>query len=443
MLKWRARLAANCPVQYEKLVGQEELYTLSAAPAAPKARASVSRLRLVSLMLAHFLNDTYSNFLPAFLPLLQGEFALSLTLVSLLASVYTVGGALSQLLFGYLGDRVKRVDFAAVGPLITGAFMSSLGLLRSYPLVVLALLISASGTAMFHPQAASRAGRVAKNHKGLSLSLFIGAGTLGFALGPLLMALFIAHFSFSQTYWAILPLLVLGGAVYIWMRKEVTGDGRQSHSSLREIRPHIRPLLLLWATVVTRHIIILSFSTFTVILLVQKGISYLAGSMALSGFLLAGIFGGTLAGHLSDRLGRRLVIVISLGLAILLSFAAATTSGSLFFVLLLLAGMTLQASNPVILAQAQEIAPAHASIASAIVMGTGWGTAGLLLIPVGSLADHWGIATALQVVCMTAFVVYLGLGYSFYHDERFSEATSVSAKPPRSPAEQASPLDLH
>lgn len=368
-------------------------------------------------MLAHFLNDTYSNFLPAFLPLLQGKFALSLTLVGLLASVYTVGGSLSQILFGYLGDRWTWLNFAALGPLFTGLFMSSIGLLPTYPLVILALLLAASGTAMFHPQAAARAGRLSGHRKGLSLSIFIAAGTLGFALGPLLMALFITRFGFSQTYWAILPLIFLGSGLYLLMWR---GAGAHDvvQRSLRPLGAHLRPLLLLWAAVVTRHTVVLSFSTFLVILLVQTGISYLASSIALSGFLLAGVFGGTLAGHLSDRLGRRSVTVISLGLAFPLGFGAASTSGPLFFALLLLTGMMLQASNPVILAQAQEMVPTNPSIASAIVMGFGWGTAGLLLIAVGSLSDHWGMVPALQLVCASAFVIFLGLAYAFYRDER-------------------------
>ncbi len=374
-------------------------------------------------MLAHFLNDTYSNFLPAFLPLLQGKFALSLTLVGLLASVYTVGGSLSQLLFGYLGDRWTWLNFAALGPLFTGLFMSSIGLLPSYPLVVLALLMAASGTAMFHPQAAAHAGRVAGNRKGLSLSFFIAAGSLGFALGPLLMALFITSFGFSQTYWAIVPLILLGGGLYLLMQRGAH-EPDTTQRSLQSLRAHLRSLLLLWAAVVTRHTIVLSFTTFLVILLVQKGIGYLVGSLTLSGFLLAEALGGTLAGHLSDRLGRRLVTVISLGLAFPLGFGAASTSGHLFFILLLLTGMMLQASNPVILAQAQEIAPANPSIASAIVMGFGWGTAGLLLIAVGSLSDHWGIVAALQIVCASAFVIFLGLAYAFYRDERFNPGYS-------------------
>jgi FSR family fosmidomycin resistance protein-like MFS transporter len=386
-------------------------------------REKISRFQLMPLMLAHFLNDTYSNFLPAFLPLLQGKFTLSLTLVSLLASLYTVGGSLLQVLFGYLGDRWTRLNFAALGPLFTGLFMSSIGLLPAYPWVILALLMAAGGTAMFHPQAAAHAGRSAGSRKGLSLSFFIAAGSLGFALGPLLMALFITDFGFSQTYWAIMPLILLGGGLYLMMQRGV-GDHDLAQRSLQPLRAHLRPLLLLWALVVTRHTIVLSFTTFLVILLVQKGIGYVMGSLALSGFLIAEALGGMLAGHLSDRLGRRLVTVISLGLAFPLGFGAASTSGPLFFILLLLTGMMLQASNPVILAQAQEIAPANPSVASAIVMGFGWGTAGLLLIAVGSLSDHWGIVVALQIVCASAFVIFLGQAYAFYREERFNPKRS-------------------
>lgn len=380
-------------------------------------------------MLSHFLNDTYSNFLPAFLPLLQGKFGLSLTLVGLLASVYTIGSSLSQLLFGYLGDRLSRWNFVALGPLLTGLFMSSIGLWPSYLPVLLALLVAASGTAMFHPQAAARVGRWAAGRRGLTLSFFSASGTLGFALGPLLMALFIAHFGFARTYWAILPLIVVVSGLYPWMRRGSSAAATPAVAA-RPDRRQWRPLLLLWGTVVVRHTVMLSFVTFLIILLVRQGLGYVAGSVVLSGFLAAGALGGLLAGHLSDRLGRRLLIVIGLGLGFPLSFGFTVTTGPLSFALLILAGMALQSSGPVILAQAQEIAPANTNTASAVVMGLGWGTAGLLVVGVGRLADHWGILPSLQLVCSLAFVIFLGLAYALYHEERF-RAAQPSECPPK------------
>ena len=83
-----------------------------------------------------------------------------------------------------------------------------------------------------------------------------------------------------------------------------------------------------------------------------------------------------------------------------------TTSGFASFFFLLLGGAILNASNPVIVARAQELAPEQAGMASAIVMGVGWGVGGLLVSLVGVAADLWGsIEHALLISTWVAFAL--------------------------------------
>lgn len=49
------------------------------------AFAGAGALSLLGLMLAHFTNDMYANFLPVFIPLLRDKFELSFTLVAVLS----------------------------------------------------------------------------------------------------------------------------------------------------------------------------------------------------------------------------------------------------------------------------------------------------------------------------------------------------------------------
>jgi len=209
-------------------------------------------------MLAHFTNDFYANFLPVYLPLLREKFGLSLALVGLLSSTFTTAASFLQLGFGVWADRDRglRRNFALWGPLITGAFMSVVGVLPSYGLIVGALLLAALGTAMFHPQATALSGRLlaGRGRRGLAVSLFIGAGT-GAPSSP-----------------------------------EDKG---------------LKGLAVLWGLVVLRHVVLLSFLTFLVILLQGRGYGYLAGSFALVGFLLVSAPAGLLGGLLSDRPGAR------------------------------------------------------------------------------------------------------------------------------------------
>ncbi len=407
---------------------------MSQAPTSTAAStaAAVGLPTLLGLMLAHFTNDFYANFLPVYLPLLREKFGLSLALVGLLSSIFTTAASFLQLAFGVWADRDHglRRNFALWGPLVTGAFMSVVGVLPSYGLIVGALLLAALGTAMFHPQATALSGRLlaAQGRRGLAVSLFIGAGMLGFSLGPAVMAGALHRWGLEASAWALLPLIALGLGLRALLRglpalalgpgPESTPKAGYSASSPSRGGPRaeegagdkgLKGLAVLWGLVVLRHAVLLSFMTFLVILLQGRGYGYLAGSFALVGFLLVSAPAGLLGGLLSDRWGRWGVTVWSLrlGFAALLGFLFA--QGVISLALLLLGGALLSASNPVIVAHAQELLPRRSSTASALVMGVGWGVGALLIGPVGALGDVWGLERALGLTTFVAFGLTLGL----------------------------------
>ena len=372
---------------------------------------SAGTLSLVALTLAHFTNDLYANFLPSYLPVLKADLELNYTMTAVLLSTFHTLGSFFQIAFGWLADRWPSVPFALVGPLVTGAFMSLIGLLPSYAFVLIALLGASLGTAAFHPSGAAGAGQLGGARRGLSVSLFVAGGTVGFALGPALMGLIIDQWGLHMTPLALGPLALLGAGFWLLGRSRSQpprqapeaaasdGDG----FSLRDPDLPWAPLARLWGLVVLRHIVHLGVLGFVVILLENRGLDYLAGNLALFGFLLMAALGGVAGGYVSDRWGRWRVTVgaLWLGMAATLGFLA--SSGIVSLGLLLLGGGLLNASNPVIVTQAQELLPRQTGTASAVVMGFAWGVAGLLVNLVGVLADAWSsVGWALGAVTLGA-----------------------------------------
>jgi FSR family fosmidomycin resistance protein-like MFS transporter len=125
--------------------------------------------------------------------------------------------------------------------------------------------------------------------------------------------------------------------------------------------------------------------------------------------------GGTLA----DRFGGRRVILISMigSVPFLVLFVfgrgAISTAG------LFLGGLILLFTIPVNVLMAQELLPAQASTVSALMMGFGWGTAGLIFIPLtGWVSDMFSMQTAfigLIAFPLAGFLVALRLpnNYNF------------------------------
>jgi MFS transporter, FSR family, fosmidomycin resistance protein len=57
----------------------------------------------------------------------------------------------------------------------------------------------------------------------------------------------------------------------------------------------------------------------------------------------------------------------------------------------------LSGANSVVIVMAQELVPTRAGTASSLVMGLGWGVAGMVLLGLGSLAAVLGVPRALDL----------------------------------------------
>ncbi|HEY6101626.1 MAG TPA: MFS transporter [bacterium] len=359
---------------------------------------------------AHFLNDFYVAFLAPLLPLVVQKFNLSLALAGFLATVLTTSAAMSQPLFGAVADRMRRRIFVVVGPALTIAAMGLVGLAPTYPVLLMLLLLAGTGTASFHPQGASSAGQASGARLGRGLSLFVAGGELGYAIGPLVIALIVQSRGLAATWMVAIPGLV--ACVLLWRfvpsRRAVTP--MPAAGGLRaDLRDAFAPLVVLWLIVVLRSIIISSYQTFIPLLLQQRGGSIVAGGWAVFLFGGIGALGGISGGTLSDRYGRRRMLALSLILGVPMLYAFIRTSGPLAYVFLAAGGISVYLSAAVTIVMAQELLPHRASVASSIVMGLAWGTAGISLTAVGAAADMVGLEGALTWTLTLAVVALVAI----------------------------------
>lgn len=114
--------------------------------------------------------------------------------------------------------------------------------------------------------------------------------------------------------------------------------------------------------------------------------------------LATGALGGLIGGYISDRYGRKPLIVVSLALSALLFYGFLYTGGALSFILLSLGGMTLLSSFSVTVAAAQEVIPENKALASGLSLGFAIGMGGLAVTPVGKFADIFGVDAAVKLV---------------------------------------------
>jgi FSR family fosmidomycin resistance protein-like MFS transporter len=376
-------------------------------------RLQHSRLALVTL--GHFLNDSYGSFFAPILPLLIEKLSLSLTAASGLASIPSITSALFQPLYGMASDRIRGRKFIILGPLVSVVCMGALGGVPHPFLVGLLLLLAGIGSAAFHPQAVAAAGTVSGAHRGFGIAVFTFGGSFGFAVGPLAIIGAVQCFGLDRSYYIILPGLL--GVLVLLVSLQVpagkTGHARTA-SLVEAFRGAQGPMALLFAIAVLREFTRLAVATFLPIMVAMQGHSLLAGGLTLSLFSLAGAVGGMVGGVLSDTWGRKSVIAVSGLLCVPLLHGVFHTDGLLALVCLTLAAGTLSGANSVIIALAQELVPTRAGTASSVVMGLGWGVAGVVLIGFGSVAEVIGVPRALDIA-MTLPLLAFGLSLWLPH----------------------------
>ncbi|MFC2099703.1 MFS transporter [Candidatus Bipolaricaulota bacterium] len=355
--------------------------------------------RTALLFVGHLLNDGYASFYAPLLPLLIDRLDLSLAMAGLLGTVRIVMNSLMQPGLGYLVDRTQRPLLVVLGPILTVLAMSLIGVIGRFDHLLIVMLIAGAGTALFHPAAAALVGAAEHNRRGLMMALFSSGGTFGGALAPIVIVAYTQAVGIERTPWLAVPALIGIAAFALALRAQLPPSERRSHERFR-LRHLPRRFFLLWFVIVLRAMSATAFASFLAVLVTTRGGSTLAGGAAISAFLLTGAGGSFLAGNLSDRFGRKAVLLASMLLATPFYVLFLHGPTSLLLPAIALAGLFALSATPVGVVAAQECLPGRTGLVSGLVMGLAWGAGGLALTPIGWLADRLGLIPVMSVVAL-------------------------------------------
>ena len=359
------------------------------------------KLSIALACLSHTIVDGSQNILPVVFPLLVDRLHLSYGQVGMAAALLNVSSSVIQPGFGWISDRRPTRWFMPVGIAWTGLFLSVVGLVPSYPTLLLVLLLAGLGTAAFHPIASIAVAHASGNRRGFGMSCFSAGGNLGFAIGPVMAAWLMTWLGLPGTLLVILPSLLMAAAMHVW-RGEFASPTRADGTGEHQARGPIPWGLLsrLCAIITLRSWAYSGLVVFIPLLLHERGVSVLLAGRALFVFLFFGALGGMLGGYLSDRIGRQQVIVASLVGFPLFMAVAMLPSGPLSWSFLAIAGISLLASFSVTVVFAQELLPQHLGVASGLTLGLSFGAGGVGVALSGWLADLFGLQISVWLLVL-------------------------------------------
>ena len=359
-----------------------------------QAKSGFRTGQVLTLAAAHFVHDVFSSFLAPFLPLIIDKLSLSLALAGSLTMYQRLPSVVNPFI-GVLADRVDLRLFIILAPGVTAVGMSLLGIAPSY--VVLAILLLATGlsSAAFHVPGPALLARVSGGQVGKGMSFWMTAGELARSVGPLVAVGAVSMLTLEGAW----PLMIVGVAasVLIYTRvKNITLQRMpQAQHSLGQTWRAMRHVLLpLTGIIVARGFMTESLVSFLPTFFKTEGQSLWFGGMALALLEFSGALGALVSGTLSDRVGRRWVLVGSMVTAPLFMAGFLAATGWLTLPLLVLMGLTIFSTTPVIMAMVQDHAGEHPATANGLYMGISFVTGAIIPPLVGALADIVGLRTA-------------------------------------------------
>jgi FSR family fosmidomycin resistance protein-like MFS transporter len=228
------------------------------------------------------------------------------------------------------------------------------------------------------------------------MSIYVTAGTVGVAVGPLIGILLFGAFGIHGTGLLLIPGLVTGGYLLWRVRGKVSGTAASKRGRAGAGRVPIIALAVVIGVMMSRSWTVNVFQAFTPTWYGQLGYGPAFYGPLATTIVLASAVGTVGCGALADRYGRRTVILATLVLSVPAILLFTMFPGPWAFASGALIGLLAASTAPLMLLMAQQLMAARAGLASGLVMGLGFVT-GAVGIPInGAIADAIGLQRSLM-----------------------------------------------
>jgi len=367
-----------------------------------------------SIALAHGIHDLYSGFLPPLLPILIEKFSLSNLGGGSLTLFFSLPSLL-QPVIGAFADRRNLKIMVSLAPFITGVVMTLLGLTASPVIMMVMLVFAGLSSASLHAIGPALNSKHAGKKLGKGMSFWVNAGTLGYALGALLLVS-----AYDLVGLSGLPILAILGAiasVLIWFGLKgadtSAAASRTQKSTPKDWGNILKIMLPIVFIVATRAMMTAMLSTYFPAFLRERGASTWVSGAGMTLILIAGVFGSQIVGNLSDKFNRiKILAIITIALfSFMMMFLR--TDNWLQIPILLLIGFFEIAALPVLMALVQESFSGDRAFINGLFLSINFVGTSLAVPLVGRLADLYNFQTTFQLAAYILPFGLLGMGWIY------------------------------
>jgi sugar phosphate permease len=388
--------------------------TAAASPAA--APRSFKDVWLISS--GHAFTHWYTATFYLLLPLIGKELGLSYTEIGLIMTTQHIVGAISNLPGGMVVDMVGKKGYLMATSLFWVGFPYALmSLTHSYWMLLLCVTLVGIGNNLWHPAAITTLAYRYPDRKGLVIAYHGMGGNIADGLAPLVVGALLAWFSWRTVVVInVVPGLVMAAMILVMLGAFSMGSS-SDHVNARGKSGGVRKYFRDFTSLLKNRALMLvsigsAFRTMTqtglltflpVYLAYELDYSPFAVGVCLAVMQVAGLAASPIGGHLSDKMGRKRIVMGSMVLScVMIAFMAAAGKSFLFVLFIALVGFFLYAMRPVLQAWAVEATPKDLA-GSGVGLQFGIQHIGAAIAPAlfGMIADAYDIYTAFYFLAGT------------------------------------------
>ena len=306
---------------------------------------------------SHVAHDIYPAFLAPLLPLLIENLSLSYSLGGVLIMLLRFPSVLNPL-FGIISDKFGLKFFVIVTPFLTGLAMSFVPVIDNFYLLCAVLLLAGLSSAAYHVPGPVIIRYYSGSRLGTGMSFFMLAGESARTLGPLIILGFIGWLGAENSYMLASIGLVASVIIYFQLRNvETEKPGRKKNhirGMIDMIRQFRRLFLVIGGLLLSKSFIVIALTSFLPTFLTNRGEKLWIAGISLSVLELAGAAGAFTSGTLSDKIGRKNMLLIINVLAPIALLIFINIHGWWVFPLLIVLGFLVFSATPVLMALVLE-----------------------------------------------------------------------------------------
>ncbi len=372
---------------------------------------TANKKAIFGLSMGHFMVDLYASALIPLYPFLTSKLGIKLSTISLIIACGHLFSSMMQPLFGFFADRMHHRTFMVWGLIIGAIFIPLTVVVDKTWIMALFLLLGMCGNALFHPQVTSLVNTFNFNNPNLSkyMGAFMGLGTIGYALGPVLSSTLVDNFGvYSLSYVTVLGVstaLILYFQVPKIPASTINKAKENFFNIMKEILKKKTYLSLIWIAIVKSGMSI-SFGTYAPFMLKERGFTLSQIGIIVSLFFILSGVSMLTSSKIEKKIGAENIIKLSFWtvLPLILLFIHTLDKFPLFAVaIFILTGYFTFLSVSVTIVAAQNLMKEHKGVISGVMQGFSWGIGALSLAPLGYIGEIFGIDKVMILMALLAF----------------------------------------